>query len=152
MHPIDMTGQLLGALRVLGKAARPPDVKGYEKTSWWLCLCTSCGRQCVKPRCYLINSGMPNCGCRSSELHREALRKGLEAQRAKRAAQRTHDAEAALNIVSYTRARVCPQCANPFETLMDEWGYRRDGLYLCSWHCLRAYDSAKGKKRPYKRP
>lgn len=147
-----MTGQQLGMLRVLGRTTRPPGGKGYGRTSWWQCQCISCGRACIKPRSYLISSGTPNCGCMSDELRRASVRKGNEAQRAKCAAHRTHDAEAALHIVTYTWARICPQCTKPFETLTDEWGYKRDGLYMCSWHCLRAYDRAKGKKRPYKRP
>ena len=150
MPYIDMSGKQLGLLRVIEKTTPPEDVNGNIRASWWLCRCR-CGREVVKPRNYLIRSPTPNCGCIRDEVKREAVHKVVAKEKARRAAHTTRQAEAALNIVTFTQTRICPQCGKVFETFTDEWGYKRDRVCYCSWHCVRAYDRQAKKKRPYAR-
>ena len=38
----------------------------------------------------------------------------------------------------------CPVCEKKFDVLWPHlWSYKRDGKYLCTWRCLRAFDDKK---------
>ena len=40
--------------------------------------------------------------------------------------------------------RKCPECGKAFTALYPHlWAYRRDKVYSCSWHCLRADEKRK---------
>lgn len=40
--------------------------------------------------------------------------------------------------------RKCPECGKAFTALYPHlWAYRRDKVYYCSWHCLRADEKRK---------
>ena len=49
--------------------------------------------------------------------------------------------------VSY-QDRKCPQCGKEFFVWnAEDWVYRRNGRALCSWHCVRAFDSGGNVRR-----
>ena len=42
--------------------------------------------------------------------------------------------------------QICPVCGKTFDVIWPtQWVYKRDGYFLCSWHCLRKYDKGDGK-------
>ena len=49
------------------------------------------------------------------------------------------------------RERKCPVCGKVFILVDDDWAYKRGGKPLCSWSCLRAYESGQKRNKLQKR-
>ena len=62
---LELTGQTIGWLRVIGRAETPEGQKGlnYKAGTWWRCRCR-CRKEVVVSAVYLRQSEVPNCGCR----------------------------------------------------------------------------------------
>ena len=71
-QPIDITGKRCGALTVIRQVPRPSDAPHHRLI--WLCRC-DCGKEVVRIGKSLRQSAYSSCGCKTSELSREAHRK-----------------------------------------------------------------------------
>lgn len=149
MQAEDMSGQKRGLLTVLERAEKPPEMKAYERDSWWLCNC-ECGRQVRKSRTYLRSSVRPHCGCLTEENRRRARLMG-EAARANQLKE-AKNIKAPQNVFGAKIYEViCPVCQKGFDVLSADWVYKIGDKKVCSWKCQRKWETEQNQKRPYRR-